>query len=187
MDGPPWLSRMKVGHRLATFTMFVVVLCGAACSGDDDAPDIGADGEGITTTTPTTTTSSQAAVGGSGDALGDLDLRLELDDTTLAPGESTSGRIIIDNNTTNTIVDPHCALVGIDFGLVPADQPDAPLSGSVEVECEPGGRSIAPGVALRSDASAAFSAFEPGDYLAIVRHHDDGSAPLIVPVTVTSD
>ena len=85
------------------------------------------------------------------------------------------------------LVDPNCALVSIDFGLVPADQPDAPVNGSVEVECEPGGAAIAPGAALRTDASASFSALEPGSYLAIVRHHDDGIAPLIVPVTVTSD
>lgn len=39
----------------------------------------------------------------------------------------------------------------------------------------------------RSDGSAGFSGLEPGGYLAIVRHHYDRSAPLIVPVTVTSD
>ena len=138
---------------------------------------------------PTTLLPPEPTPGTTG-ALSDLDLRLELDQTTLAPGESTQGYLTIENNTERIIIDPACALSDIEFGLVPEALPDAPVSGAVETECEPGGFPMPPGFAARWDIPASFSASEggvplaPGAYLAVVRP-GGGIEPLAVSVTIT--
>ena len=124
--------------------------------------------------------------------LGDLDLRLELDDSTLGPGEPTNGFLVVENRTERTIVDPSCRLLGYDFGLVPALQPDDRLSGGggVEVECESDGRAMPPGYADRRPlgtfvARGGGAPLEPGSYEAVVRFHHEAIEPRRTPVTVT--
>lgn len=142
---------------------------------------------------PEPTTTVAPGPGGATGPLSDLDLRLELDDTTLSPGAATGGAIVIENNTQRTIVDPSCTLVNISFGLVPTSEPDAPEQGgsTVETECEPGGFPMPPGFTIRSDLPAPFTRhgvddgpLQPGDYLAVVRF-DRVLEPLSAPVTVT--
>ncbi len=148
----------------------------------------------VTTTVPEPPITVAPEPGEATGPLSDLDLRLELDDTTLAPGESTGGAIVIENNTQLTIVDPSCAIVDISFGLVPTSEPDAPEQGgsAVESECEAGGFPMPPGFTITSDLPAPFTAvhggdddpLQPGDYLAVVRF-DRVLEPLSTPVTVT--
>lgn len=125
--------------------------------------------------------------------LSDLDLRLELDDTTLVSGGSTQGRIVVENNTERTIVDPSCQLVSMSFGLVPASEPSAPMQGgwTVEADCEPGGFQMPSGFAARWDLADRVTArdggegLEPGEYLAVVRFARGIDQQLSQPVTVT--
>lgn len=76
-------------------------------------------------------------------------------------------------------------------GLVPEALPDAPLSGAVETECEPGGFPMPPGFTARSDISASFTASDggvplaPGADLAVVRP-GGGIEPIAVPLTITA-
>jgi hypothetical protein len=135
--------------------------------------------EGTATTPPplppTAPPPPSAAVDG---PLSELELRLELDDTTLAAGESTQSYLSIENDTDRTIVDPGCVLASYEFGIVPADQPDGPLLGRSVADCAPGGFPMLPGHVERSTAAVIEARapgggpLPPGDYLAVLRHGD---------------
>ena len=140
------------------------------------------------TTPPSSSPPPSSGVAGS---LSELDLRLELDDTTLAPGASTQIYLSVENDTDHTIVDPACVLASYEFGLVPADQPDGPLFGRSVADCAAGGFPMLPGHRERHTAAVIEARapeggpLPPGDYLAVLRHRDgipQVSAPLTVVV-----
>lgn len=78
-----------------------------------------------------------------------------------------------------------------EFGLVPADRPDAPLSGELQADCPPGDLLMPPGFAERIP-SAVFGAramagdpLPPGEYLALLRPRDD-IPQVSTPLTITA-
>ena len=138
------------------------------------------------TTPPSSSPPPSSQVVGS---LSELELQLELDDTTMAAGASTQSYLSIENDTDHTIVDPGCVLASYEFGLVPADQPDGPLFGRMVADCASGGFPMLPGHMSRDRApdiealAPGGGPLPPGDYLAVLRHR--GGIPQVsAPLTI---
>jgi hypothetical protein len=135
---------------------------------------------------PQPTTTEVVGPGEATGSLDDLDLRLELDDSTLGPGGTTDGFLVVENRTGRTILDTACGLAGYDFGIVPSS-----LTTVVEVECGPDGLAMPPGYADRRPIGTFVARdgehepLEPGAYEAVVRFHDPEIAQRSALVTVT--
>jgi len=150
----------------------------AACGGQSGVTS----GSSTTTLdlTPTTVPTGQLA---------GLSIELILDQAVLAPGGETSASLHVQNDTDAPIEQLGCTLANTRFGVVPADQPDAPLHGRSMTDCSGEPFVMDPGFD-ETWAGHSFNAVDvdgdglpPGDYLAVIEA-DDGNVVVRAALTV---
>jgi hypothetical protein len=119
-----------------------------------------------------------------------LSVTLVIDTPQVRSGEELPGRLIVENPSQQTVVDPACVLPTGRHALVPVDQPDAELWLQPIADCG-GPLSLPPGYYSEYEGLSFFARTKygdplaPGDYLAAVEI-DGLSTRLEVPVTVLS-
>jgi hypothetical protein len=117
-----------------------------------------------------------------------LDIRLELESSTVAAGAELAGELIAVNRSGEKVVDPGCWLAASRSAIVPPDDPGAELWLHVVVDCA-GPSTIHPGDERRDAltfvaATKTGDPLPPGDYVAAVEYRGL-SRRLEAPVEVT--
>ena len=168
----------------------------AACSALLTASACSADGSETAskTTAPSTAQPSVASQAESAatPAIGRFDslsISLRLRSTTVQQGKTLRSRAIIENNSSDPVVDPACVIAEGRYALVPVDQPDAELWVRPLTDCG-GPFRMPPGYRDEYDGPDFFARTKygeplpPGEYLAVLDIRGL-SQRLEYPVTVT--
>jgi hypothetical protein len=147
--------------RQLRFVTIVVVLCAAACG--SSSPRV---------SDPGNTTTALNAADQSATYLG-LSVRLQVDPPEVEGGFARMrAYFLIENSTKRVISYSGCPFGDLEYGLVPVDHPDAPLTGRSQTSCSGGPSTVQAGASDRFFA-VDFNARETsGDYLATVRFSD---------------
>ncbi len=119
------------------------------------------------------------------------EMTLELEVDRVRPDGRIASKLIIQNNTDETIVDPGgCTIGGARWGIAPRADPGAALSHSVTIDCsdkdyffEPGDRESRDGPTFEAADRPGGDPLKPGEYFAAVEI-DGRSQRLLVPVLV---
>jgi hypothetical protein len=154
----------------------------AACGGSDSSAE--SEPAGAPAAPESVTTSPE-----DGGKIDGLTLRLVLDRNVLGPNDQTGATLLVQNDTDKPIVDPGCFVGAGEFGIVPADDPNADLEYSIVVDCA-GPYTFKPGFGDKYEsytfraATIEGEALPPGDYLASLQLQGY-SKRVSAPTTVT--
>lgn len=164
------MSTTRHRFSLASATAVLALLGTSGCGPDD----VGTAREAVPSTGVVPGASPEPAPSASGrDRFDPLSLSLEFATTTVEAGAELPTRALLENDSTEVVVDPACMIAEGRYALVPIDQPEEELWVRPMTDCG-GPHRMPPGYREEFDGPLFFARtaggepLPPGEYLAVL-------------------